>query len=136
MTSSVVVFDTSVPIDQLRTNRHAERFRELHGIVRNSAVVLSGLAGGADEESEKRFVPELADNYAALAPTTSDWLEAGTMLSKIRKDKGFLADKLRDLHFDALIALTARRYGATVITTNRSDFELLKLYKGFKLEAW
>jgi predicted nucleic acid-binding protein len=43
---------------------------------------------------------------------------------------------LRDLHFDLLIALTARSHGATLITTNRADFELIREYRGFKLEVW
>jgi predicted nucleic acid-binding protein len=32
----------------------------------------------------------------------------------------------REFQNDALIALTARRHGATVVTRNRSDFELLE----------
>jgi predicted nucleic acid-binding protein len=34
--------------------------------------------------------------------------------------------KRRDFQNDALIALTARRHGATVVTANSSDFELLR----------
>jgi predicted nucleic acid-binding protein len=33
--------------------------------------------------------------------------------------------KRRDFQNDALIALTARRHGAAVVTVNRADFELL-----------
>ena len=33
--------------------------------------------------------------------------------------------KRRDFQNDALIALTARRHGATVVTTNREDFGVL-----------
>jgi predicted nucleic acid-binding protein len=42
---------------------------------------------------------------------------------------------LRDLHFDVLIALTARTHGARLITSNRSDFELIQSYRDFRLEA-
>ena len=35
-------------------------------------------------------------------------------------------NKRREFQNDALIALTARRYGATIVTANRSDFELLR----------
>jgi predicted nucleic acid-binding protein len=35
-----------------------------------------------------------------------------------------------------LIALTARSYGARVITSNRDDFELIREYRDFKLEVW
>jgi predicted nucleic acid-binding protein len=44
--------------------------------------------------------------------------------------------KLRDLHFDVLIALTARSHGARVITRNRADFELIYHYRRFQLEIW
>jgi predicted nucleic acid-binding protein len=43
---------------------------------------------------------------------------------------------LRDLHFDVLIALSARSHGARLITTNRTDFELIKSYREFELEVW
>jgi predicted nucleic acid-binding protein len=42
---------------------------------------------------------------------------------------------VRDLHFDVLIALTARSNGARVITSNRADFELIREYRAFKLEV-
>jgi predicted nucleic acid-binding protein len=54
----------------------------------------------------------------------------------MNEDKGFSPEKLRDLHFDVLIALTARNYGATVITSNKADFELIAHYKEFHLEIW
>lgn len=78
----------------------------------------------------------LTKNHPVLTPTEKNWLESGQILSKIHKDKGFSPEKLRDLHFDVLIALTARNYGATVITSNRTDFELIKNYRDFSLEVW
>jgi predicted nucleic acid-binding protein len=35
-----------------------------------------------------------------------------------------------------LIALTARSYGARLITSNRVDFELIREYREFELEVW
>jgi predicted nucleic acid-binding protein len=52
------------------------------------------------------------------------------------EDKGFSPGKLRDLHFDVLIALSARNHGATVITSDKADFELIRHYKEFQLEIW
>jgi predicted nucleic acid-binding protein len=49
---------------------------------------------------------------------------------------GFEPKKLRELHFDLLIALTARAHGARLITSNRADFELIRKYRGFVLEVW
>jgi predicted nucleic acid-binding protein len=51
-------------------------------------------------------------------------------------DSGFEPHKLRDLHFDVLIALTARTHGALLITSNRIDFELIREYRDFRLEVW
>ena len=50
-------------------------------------------------------------------------------------DKYFGKDA-RDLHFDVLIALTARSCGACLITSNRADFELIRGYRDFELEVW
>jgi predicted nucleic acid-binding protein len=57
-------------------------------------------------------------------------------LANIRADHGFQPHKLRDLHFDVLIALTARSHGARLITTNRTDFELINRYREINLEVW
>jgi predicted nucleic acid-binding protein len=51
-------------------------------------------------------------------------------------DKKLTPGRLRDLHFDVLIALTARSHGAGVITSNRADFELIRDYRKFQLEIW
>jgi predicted nucleic acid-binding protein len=53
-----------------------------------------------------------------------------------RADKGFDPAKLRDLHFDVLIALTASSDGANLITANRAGFELIREYRRFKLQVW
>ena len=37
-----------------------------------------------------------------------NWADSGRLLARVNRDKGFSAEKLRDLHFDILIALTAR----------------------------
>lgn len=136
MASRIIIFDTSVFIDHLRTNKYAYHFQNLTGLIRNSSVVLSELSRGATKEAEKDFVKTLAKNHPILTPTEKNWLESGKILSRIYTDKGFSPEKLRDLHFDVLIALTARNYGATVITSNKSDFELLREYKDFHLELW
>lgn len=136
MAGKIIIFDTSIFIDHLRTNKFSNNFQNLNGIIRNSAVVLSELARGATKEAERGFVSALAKNHPILTPTEKNWLESGEILSRIYKDKGFSPEKLRDLHFDVLIALTARNYGATVITSNRMDFELIKAYRGFNIEIW
>ncbi|MBI5188663.1 MAG: PIN domain-containing protein [Nitrospirae bacterium] len=105
-------------------------------MIRNSAVVLSELLRGATKQSEIDFVETLAKDYPIFTPTEKNWIESGEILSKIYRGRGFSPEKLRDLHFDVLIALTARNYGVTVITSDRADFELIRSYKHFNLEVW
>ena len=45
-------------------------------------------------------------------------------------------DKVRALAFDALIALSARDIGATVITCDREDFEDIRRQRLFKVLYW
>jgi predicted nucleic acid-binding protein len=136
MANKIIIFDTSIFIDHLRTNKYIGHFQNITGLIRNSAVVLSELARGATKDIEIDFISMLAKNHPILTPTERNWIESGEILSKINEDKGFSPEKLRDLHFDVLIALTARNYGATVITSNKTDFELIKTYKDFHLGIW
>jgi predicted nucleic acid-binding protein len=136
MANRVIIFDTSIFIDHLRTNKYADHFQNLSDLIRNSSVVLSELARGATNESELDFVSTLTKNHPILTPTERNWLESGSILHRMNEDKRLSPEKLRDLHFDVLIALTARNYGATVITSNKADFELIGRYKEFHLEIW
>jgi predicted nucleic acid-binding protein len=134
--SDVVIYDTSIFLDVLRTAQQLQKLQSISGLLRTSAVVLAELWRGATKPSERDFLHALSRRYPILTPTEKNWLESGWTLEKIRSDQGFAPQKLRDLHFDVLIALTARSHGARLITTNRRDFELIHGYCKFKLEVW
>jgi predicted nucleic acid-binding protein len=134
--SNLVILDTSIFIDHLRTGCHEQRIESLTGLIRMSSVVLAELWRGATEPAERQFLRALEKNHPILTPTENNWLESGRLLGKIYADKGFTPDKLRDLHFDVLIALTARSHGARLITSDRADFEMLSAYRKFDLEIW
>jgi predicted nucleic acid-binding protein len=134
--SDVVLFDTSVLVDEARTGRHRKRIESVEGVIRLSSVVLAELLRGVARPAEHKFLRTLAKNHPILTPTEENWLESGEILARIRAAHGFEPHKLRDLHFDVLIALTARSYGARLITTNRADFELISRYRQIKLEVW
>jgi predicted nucleic acid-binding protein len=136
MTANIVVFDTSVLIDYLRTGRHEQQIDSIRGVIRNTSVVLAELWRGATRVQERKFIETLARNHPILIPTESNWRDSGQILGKISVQKGFSSDKLRDLHFDVLIALTARSHGARLITSNRAGFELISSYKKLQLEIW
>jgi predicted nucleic acid-binding protein len=134
--SDVFILDTSVLVDDLRSGRYRRRIAALSGIIRNSAVVMAELWRGVVKPAEREFLGALGRNHPTLTPTEKNWLESGEILGKIRADRGLTADKLRDLHFDGLIALTARSHGACLITSNRADFEMVASYRKFQLEIW
>jgi predicted nucleic acid-binding protein len=134
--SDVVIFDTSVLVDEARTGRHRKRIESVEGVVRLSSVVLAELLRGVTAPAEHKFLRGLARDHPVLTPTQKNWLESGEILARMRADHGFEPHKLRDLHFDVLIALTARSHGTRLITTNRKDFELINCYRQIKLEVW
>ena len=114
----------------------SQRIASLEGVVRMSSVVIAELRRGALRRSESNLIESLEKNHRILTPTEANWLESGRILAKMHLDHGFTPEKLRDLHFDVLIALTARSHGAILITSDRSDFELIHGYRSFRLEIW
>lgn len=134
--SDLFVFDSSVFIDDLRTGRHQQKIQAVSGLIRTSAVVLAELWRGATTSAERALLRMLGKNHPILTPTENNWLESGQILEKIHADKGFTPGKLRELHFDVLIALSVRSHGACLITSNRNDFEMISHYRKFRFEVW
>ena len=137
--SSLVILDTSIFVNHLRTGCHQDRIESLTGLVRVSSVVLAELWRGASKSEEKNFLRALEKNHPILTPTKQNWLHSGELLGQVRADRGYTPEKLRNLHFDVLIALTARNHGARLVTSDRADFELIascKAAKGLHLEIW
>jgi len=96
-------------------------------VVRHSAVVLSELRRGASTPLARRRVEALFRLARIVwAPKASDWWDAGKLVREVGDREGWEVHKRREFQNDALIALTARRHGATVVTTNRAAFSLLK----------
>ncbi len=96
-------------------------------VVRHSAVVLSELRRGARSPTAQQRVESLFRLARTVwEPNTADWWEAGKLVREVGDHEGWEVNKRREFQNDALIALTARRHGATVVTTNRVDFSLLK----------
>lgn len=134
--SDLIILDTSILVETLRTGHHRERIATLSGLVRNSSVVLAELWRGAATQADREFLRTLGKNHPALAPTEGNWLESGQILAKMQAEHRYTSDKLRDLHFNVLIALTARSHGARLIASNRADFEAIHRHCKFQLEIW
>jgi len=105
-------------------------------VVRHCSVVLSELRRGARTRASQRLVESL-HRLATIQwePSAGDWWEAGRLIRKIGDAQGWETQKRRDFQNDTLIALTARRQGATVVTANRVDFELLAEEIRFRLHV-
>lgn len=67
--TDLVIFDSSVIIDDLRTLRHRERVQSLLGIIRTSSVVLAELWRGASKPIDREFLRTLARRHPILTPT-------------------------------------------------------------------
>ena len=111
----LAILDTSVYIGHWERGLYGERLAAVRRayIVRHSAVVLSELRRGARTRDAQRLVVDLFRlARVCWEPTASDWWEAGRLVQKIGDAEGWDRNKRRDFQNDALIALTARRYGA------------------------
>jgi predicted nucleic acid-binding protein len=132
----VAFIDTSVYVELVRHGHFKEELLALPNLIRNSAVVLSELRRGATLPRERRWIDELEAQHQVFFPSIWEWRRSGELLERLRRKRGYDARKLRELHFDALIALTARAVGALVITCNGDDFEELRQEEPFDLLVW
>src|SRR5258706_9106391 len=98
--SDVVIFDTSVLVDEARTGRHRKRIESVEGVIRLSSVVLAELLRGVVVLSEHKFLLTLARNHPILTPTRENFLESGDILANIVPAQGVDPHKLRVLRFD------------------------------------
>ncbi len=61
--------------------------------------------------------------------------QSGDVIGRLRRAEPHLRSKIPTLWNDLLIALSARQIGATLVTGNMRDFDLLRRYLRFELEA-
>ncbi len=138
-----ILIDTNLYIGFLRSGRFEDRLRALYtfrrGEIHFSSVVIEELLQGAlDAEGEKNveilYKPFEKANRI-LTPIHQDWVEAGKILSQIRRKRKELRSKTASLLNDTLIAMSARRAGAVVYTNNQKDFEMIAQRRSFLFEV-
>jgi len=134
--ANLAILDTSVYVDNLRSGRFKQEILDLKFVIRCSAVVLAELSRGARSRPMRSFVDGLAKNLRVITPNEKEWIQSGRMVNRIVTAKGYDLHKTRELHFDVLIALTARRLGAYLITCNADDFTAIRAYLDFNLICW
>ena len=123
------ILDTGIYIGHWEAGLHDALLADVRKgyVVRHSAVVLSELRRGARSPAARQRVEGLF-RLARIVwePTSADWWDAGKLVRDVGDREGWEVNKRREFQNDTLIALTARRYGATVVTANHADFSLLK----------
>jgi predicted nucleic acid-binding protein len=68
-----------------------------------------------------------------VSPTFADWIVASAVVAAIEEKEPSWRSKIPALLNDILIALCARRIGATCFTYNRDDFQLIHRHTEFSL---
>ena len=102
-----------------------------------SAVVLEELyAGGSGHvrRSLERMEREFDRMKRILVPNLGDWTETGRVLARVAARYGYEKIGQGRLANDALLAMSAARIGATVITANERDFARLAEFRSFNWE--
>lgn len=129
-------YDTSVCISRKQTD-----FTGMPQNFRLSAVVLMELIAGALDDSRRKLYEEIfRKNKEAdllIIPNGDDWLLASKILfhlthARKRSQKGILRrlppGASQRVALDVLIAVSARRWKAQVITENWTDFKAIQKY--------
>lgn len=129
-------YDTSVFI-----SRKLTAFHEMPQSFLLSTVVLMELMAGARDESDRKVLEQVCRRYrednTLIVPTYDDWLLASKILyllthARKRSQKGKLQrlapGASQRLALDVLIAVSARRWKAQVVTENWADFKAIQRY--------
>lgn len=129
----IVTFDTCIVISR-RSPFPSRGFRM-------SAVVIHELTTGADDNAEVRYWDSIRQEYEKdkklLVPNGEDWFLAGKVLNSLQRgrkarNKGktpkISAEESRRIMRDVLIARTARRENALLVTDNLADFEKISSF--------
>jgi predicted nucleic acid-binding protein len=138
-----VVFDTNVYVAALREGVMGPAFARIRTRAPRTflaSVVSAELRAGAMDRVGRLAVRELVEQFDRLrrivTPDARSWNLAGDVLGDIRRREPSLRVKVASLWNDALIALSARQIGASVVTGDLKDFELLHRFVSFDLEPF
>jgi predicted nucleic acid-binding protein len=111
-----------------------------------SAVVLMELTASARDDSQRKTYEKLFRQYeqdnSLIIPDGNDWLLASRILywltqSRRRSSKGKLkrlpTGASQRMALDVLIAVSARRWKATIVTENWNDFKAIQWFCNTKI---
>lgn len=135
------LLDTNVYLSAGRSEETRARFRRtfypLLPATYLSAVVGYELAVNAYNRRTRtllfEFIRPLQQTGRVVTPAFDDWMMASEVVTAIGEKERSWRSKLPALLNDVLIALSARRIGAILLTYNRDDFRLISRYADFSL---
>jgi predicted nucleic acid-binding protein len=137
--------DTNIFIDGFRSEEaQADILAFLHRVLPSvylSAVVMQELAAGARTPQAARDVEQglfepFERRRRVFAPSTAAFAESGGVIATLATREGWqLLDEKPSLLNDALIAVSCREQGVTLITKDGDFKRLAPLVKGFHYAA-
>lgn len=138
-----VLLDTNVYLFAIKSDEGAVFFERhcLPVLFRTylSSVVVEELYAGALDASAvglvERHVGALERAGRVVTPTFGDWKEAGKLVARMTRKEPGRKPKIQQMLNDILLALTARRIGADLLTFDRDDFELIRRHTPFSLKV-
>ncbi len=134
-----VVIDTSVYIPFINKGTSHPLLELGQGIplFYMSAVVIEELYAGASDDTSIKLLDNLYKTFESagrlIVPDAADWQKTGRIVAKLGSKYGFEEIFLARIANDILIALSARKIGAVVVTHNMKDFLRIKEFIDFQI---
>ncbi len=137
--SGNVLFDTNIYLRVIYSaeyaRRHREHFARLAPRIHLCSVVAGELYAGAHTVQAIRLIDGMLAPYVRVNrlvfPNHNDWVDMGKVAAGILSAHPGYRSKLPALQNDILIALSARRIGATVVSENAKDIALIQKFISF-----
>ncbi|HBR22500.1 MAG TPA: hypothetical protein DD713_08065 [Nitrospiraceae bacterium] len=102
-----------------------------------SMVVLAELYAGSHDANSIKLADRLYNTFLGvgrlIVPNEEDWGKTGMVMAKLGQKYGFEAKYISKIQNDVLIACSARRIGAFVVTQNKIDFQRIKEFIDFRI---
>lgn len=132
------ICDTSVYIPFInRGITHPVFSPSVSPVLYMSTVVLSELYAGSHDSQSIKLLDKLFHTFQnvgrIIVPDVSDWQKTGGIISRLREKYGYEMRYLSRIQNDILIAFSARRIGAFVVTHNKRDFQRIKEFIDFRI---
>jgi len=102
-----------------------------------SMVVLAELYAGSHNTHSIKLVDRLYNTFLSVGrlsvPNNEDWQKTEMIMAKLGQKYGFETKYIAKIQNDILIACSARRIGAFVVTQNKKDFLRIKEFIDFRI---